>query len=72
MENFLNKMAEMLEVESLLPTDEITSFEAWDSLTSLSVIAFSEEDYGVTLSAKDIVNAKTIEGLYQFIQSKKQ
>ncbi len=64
-------MAELLEVDSVNPQDEITSFDAWDSLTSLSIIALVDDEFSVTISAQDILYAKTIEGLYQLIQSKK-
>ncbi len=70
METFLKQMAELLEVDSVNAQDEITSFEAWDSLTSLSIIALADDEYSVTISAQDILNAKTVEGLYQLIQSK--
>ena len=63
-------MAELLEVDSVNPQDEITSFDAWDSLTRLSIIALADDEYSVNISAQDILNAKTIEGLYKFIQSK--
>lgn len=71
MENFLVQMAELLEVDTVNAQDEITSFEAWDSLTSLSIIALVDDEYSVTISAQDILNAKTIEGLYHLIQSKR-
>ncbi len=71
METFLNQMAELLEVDSVNAQDEITFFDAWDSLRSLSIIAFVDDEYSVTISAQDILNAKTVEGLYQLIQSKK-
>lgn len=71
MENFLNQMAELLEVDSVILQDEITTYDAWDSLTSLSIIALVDDEFSVTISAQDIINAKTIEGLYQLIQSKK-
>jgi acyl carrier protein len=71
MENFLNQMAELLEVDSVNSQDEITSFDAWDSLTSLSIIALADDEYSVTISAQDILNAKTVGGLFQLIQSKK-
>jgi acyl carrier protein len=58
-------------VDSVKVQDEITSFDAWDSLTSLSIIAFADDEYSVTISAQEILNAKTLEGLYQLIQSKK-
>ena len=64
-------MAELLEVESVNPQDEITSFDAWDSLTRLSIIALANDEYSVTISAQDILNSNTIEGLFQLIQSKK-
>ena len=64
-------MAELLEVESVNPQDEITSFDAWDSLTRLSIIALADDEYSVTISAQDILNSNTIEGLFQLIQSKK-
>jgi len=71
MENFLKQMIELLEVDSVNPQDEITSFDAWDSLTSLSIIALVDDEYSITITAKDILDAKTIEGLYQLILSKK-
>jgi len=64
-------MIELLEVDSVSPQDEITSFDAWDSLTSLSIIALVDDEYSITITAKDILDAKTIEGLYQLILSKK-
>lgn len=71
MEKYLEQMAELMEEDEINPSDEITSFEAWDSLTSLSIIALADDEYGITLSANDILEAKTIEGLYNLIQSKK-
>ena len=71
METFLIQMAELLEVDSVNAQDEITSFDAWDSLTSLSIIALVGDEYSVTITAQDIINAKNIEGLYHFIQSQK-
>ncbi len=64
-------MAELLEVDTVNPQDEITSFDSWDSLTSLSIIAMADDEYSVTLSAQDILDSKTVEGLYSLIQSKK-
>ena len=71
MDEFLNEMAEILEEESVTPEDRLADFESWDSLAALSVIAFAESDFGVTLSAQDIKSAETIESLYQCVLSKK-
>jgi len=71
MEQFLEQMAEILEVESVNPSDELESFDAWDSLTQLSIIALASENYDVTISALELKSAKTIEGVKKMIESKK-
>ena len=69
MEDFLEKMAELLEVDSVQLTDIIVDFEAWDSLTSLSVIAYVGDEFQKTISANQILVAKTIGGLYELLKS---
>lgn len=71
MVNFQSSIAELLEVESVELTDEFQSFDAWDSLTVLSIIAFCDSEYNVPLSAQEINNSKTIQGLKYLIQNKK-
>ena len=71
MENFDSGIAELLEVDSVNDNDSLESFEAWDSLTSLSIIAFIEENYAVNLSAADLLAAKTISGLKEMVLLKK-
>ena len=69
MEYFLEKMAELFEENTVKLTDNIVDFDAWDSLTSLSVIAYVGEEYQKTISATQIIEAKTIGGLYELITS---
>ena len=70
MENFESSIAELLEEESVVLSDELQSFEAWDSLTILSIIAFCDSEYGVALSADEIDNSGTVMGLRELIESK--
>ena len=70
MENFESSIAELLEEESVELSDELGSFDAWDSLTVLSIIAFCDSEYNVPLSAQEINDSKTIEGLKNLIQDK--
>ena len=70
MEQFLEQMAEIFEVESVNPSDELEKFEVWDSLTQLSIIALASENYDVTISALELKNAKTIEGVKRLINEK--
>lgn len=70
MDDFESSMAEILEVDQVELTDELESFDTWDSLARLSIIALCEENYNVALSAKEIEDSKTISGLKQLIKSK--
>lgn len=70
MENFITEISEILEEESVELSDELDSFEAWDSLTVLSIIAFCDSEYNVPLSADEIDNSGTILGLRELIESK--
>jgi len=45
--------------------------ENWSSLTALSIIAMVDEEYDVELKGDDIMNAVTIEDLYNIVISKK-
>jgi acyl carrier protein len=71
MENFLEQMAELFEVDQVKFQDEVISFDAWDSLTGLSIIALADDEYGVTITGDDILEAKTIEGLHGLFNKKK-
>lgn len=44
--------------------------DEWSSLTALSVIAMVDEEYDVTLRGDDILNANTIEDLFNVVKSK--
>lgn len=70
MENFQSMMAEILEVEHIEMSDELISFDAWDSLTILSIIAFCYDHYSVSLSADEINKSETINGLKELVKSK--
>ncbi len=68
MEDFLEKMAELFEEDSVTSTDIIIDFEAWDSLTSLSIIAYIGDEFRKNITAAQIVEAKTIGGLYELVK----
>jgi len=71
MENILTDLAEIMEVEKVAESDKLTEFDCWDSLTALSIIAFADENYKVTLSNKELLEVETIGGLIELIKTKK-
>lgn len=68
---FYKKLAVILEVEEIKPENLLSDFEAWDSLSILSVIVMADSDYGLTIYARDIKELKTVEDLFLFIKEKK-
>ncbi len=70
MDDFKLKMAELLEVEVVEDNNVLESFECWDSLTLLSILAIADETYKVELTAQEVLNSGTIGGLENLIKSK--
>lgn len=70
MNEFLIKMAAILEVEAVSETDVLKSFPQWDSLSVLSAIAMLESSYHVSLHATDIQTVSTAGELWKLAQSR--
>ena len=70
MENFETSISEILEVDHFEMHNELSSFDAWDSLAVLGIISFVLNEYQVELSADEIVDSETITGLKELILSK--
>jgi acyl carrier protein len=71
MENFDSELCELLEAETLSPDDKLEDFDAWDSLTCLSIIVWAEKRYKIILSATEIVNSVTVASLKNLINDKR-
>lgn len=70
MTDFKNKLAEILEVDSVNDADVLMDFEAWDSLTSLSIIAMIDSEYNINISAEELVSLNTVGDLEKYLQSR--
>ena len=72
-QEFINNFADQfedLDASALTPETDFKQVDGWNSLVALSVIAMIDEEYDVTLKGNDITGAKTIEDLYNTVQSK--
>lgn len=69
MEEFIEKMAEIMEVEpnELTAESEFRSACDFDSLMGFSMICMMEDEYGKRISVEDFMKSKTIKNLYQYI-----
>jgi acyl carrier protein len=68
-EELLEKIAALLEVDTVKMEDSLDSFEEWDSLTALSIIALVHADYHKTMTYKMLKEFDTIEDLVTYILS---
>jgi acyl carrier protein len=72
MNEFLKKLAEILEVGEVKESDELKTFPQWDSLAVLSVIAMLDANHGVNLRAADFTPINSAADLWNLVQSKKR
>lgn len=70
---FVEKFCEQLENTDISTVNASTDYKAlveWDSLVALSVIAMIDEEFEVVITGSDINGNKTIEDLYNTVQSR--
>ena len=70
MNSFYEKMAEILEVDLVNPSDELASFDNWDSLGVLSILALADSQYGVTVTGEEIARMKVVGELEKLIEQR--
>lgn len=71
MQNFIEKFAEAIEMESIDGLKEDTRFrdlDEWNSLAALSVIAMFDEEYDKELKVPDFKQANTIGDLINLLK----
>ena len=71
MENYEMQIADLLEVETINMSDDLDSFDTWDSLTILGIISLCMDEYKIILNAEEIKDSKTVAGLKSLIESRK-
>jgi len=63
MNEFLPKVAEILEVESVTPDFKFRETADWDSMKGFSLIVLMESDYGKTMPVEDFLKCETVADL---------
>ena len=70
MEEFLPKLAEILEEDEVKLEDRLEAFEEWDSLSVLSVLAMIDSDYNVMLESEALADLTTVGDLLALVESR--
>lgn len=73
-EKFLEVFKDTLDIEDreLNMSDEFRTYDEWDSIANLSVIAMIDEEYEVVIENSTFKNIITLQELWDKIQEKKQ
>lgn len=73
-EQLINIVKEALELENenVSLTDHLSSYESWDSLGRLSLMALIDESFDIQLSDEEFNSFETIEDLHKALVAKKQ
>ncbi len=70
----IKKIAEISEtdVANVTESTELAALECWDSLAQVTFVAFAVSEFGVKVTADEIMNALTVGDLIELIESKRQ
>ncbi|MEG2185438.1 MAG: acyl carrier protein [Cloacibacillus sp.] len=70
--NVITKIAEISETDPNLvkPDTELMDLESWDSLANVTFVAYAISEYGVKLTADEMLDAKTVSDLIRLVESK--
>jgi len=68
MDEFLKKLAKILELEKVNASDRLKDFTLLDSLGQLTLIAMLDADYKVSITTADLTQLDTAEDLWRIVQ----
>ena len=63
MDEFLSKVAAVLEVASVSPDTDFRSLDGWCSLKAFGLLVMLEQDYGKTLPIDEFLALRTVAAL---------
>ena len=71
---FIDQFIDAVEIEdasTITPETKFRDLDEWSSLSTLSIIALADEEYGVELNPDVFRKTQTVEDLFNAIQSLK-
>lgn len=70
LENKIEILADLFEVEpdEINPSQELDSFEPWDSMSKLSLIVVMDDEFDKKLTGDQILKFRTIQDILDFME----
>jgi acyl carrier protein len=72
METLQESLKEIFEVDELDLSVKITDLDEWDSLSSLSVIAMLDSDYGITMNQSQLAEFNNLGDFCKYVIANKK
>jgi len=71
-QKFMENLKEVLEIEDreIALEEEFRTYNEWDSLAYLSVIAMLDEEYGVEIETEDFKKLRTVGALLEEVKKR--
>ena len=66
MNEFLSKVSEILEVDSVTPEFRFREVADWDSMKGFSLIVLMESDFGKAMTVEEFLGCETVMDLAKF------
>lgn len=73
LKNFIEKFADQFDdtdASEIQADTEYQELDEWSSLTAMSIIALAKTEYGKTITGREVRGCKTVEALFNLIDSK--
>ena len=67
MDEFYNRLAKVLDLDEVKPTDVMQDLPDWDSLAAFTVIAMIGSRFGVHIKAPELKAMSTVQDLSDFV-----
>ena len=68
-QNFADQF-EDIDINKISPETSFRDLDEWSSLIALIVLAMIDEEYDIQLKGEEMRNAKTVQQLFDLVQSK--
>jgi acyl carrier protein len=64
-----SELLNIFELDTVSESDILKSYEMWDSLSVLSLIAFLDDRYGIGIDAAELAEISTVAALFEFVEA---
>ena len=69
MDALITQIKDIFELDQVAEMDVLRSYDLWDSLSVISLLAFIDSEWDLSLEADDLAEITTVGELWRFIEA---